>query len=134
MSDDWILLIPEDPRFGVAVGSQGAMPVEMVGGNVEHGGDVRPESPDGFKLEAGYLKHSYRILGRFLDQRNGRSANIAAHEGGKTAVSNHFTGQGRGCGLAVRTGNGNDPAGKKLGRQFDFSDDLVGERAPAPEG
>ena len=46
------LLIFENARLGVGISGESAMPVEMVGCDIEHYGNLWTECLDGFKLKA----------------------------------------------------------------------------------
>src|SRR6267378_4213149 len=47
------LLVLEDSRLGIHIDLESAMPVEMVGSDIENRGHPRPELFHGFKLKAG---------------------------------------------------------------------------------
>ena len=67
----------EDAELGRAVGVEGAVPVEVVGLEVEKDGDVAGERVDVLELEARELAHDPRILGGSLGGLGERPPDVA---------------------------------------------------------
>ena len=76
----WLLVL-KDARLGVGVGLERAVAVEMVRRNVEHHRNPRTKGLNGLQLETRYLEDHDGVRLRWLDQGDGRSANIAADRG-----------------------------------------------------
>ena len=116
-------LIFKNAGFGINVGLERAMAVEMIGRDIEDAGNKRPKRLRGLKLEAGDFEDGESRGGSLFDQRNCRRSDIAADYDREPRGSEDFASQRRGRRLAVRTGDGHRPAQQKPGREFDFADD-----------
>src|SRR5207253_10662642 len=98
----------EDSRLGRDVDFKGAVPIEVIGRNVEYDRDLGVESTSGFELKAGNFKNDDRIWFGFRNQRNGRSSYISADGGGVAARSDDLAGESGCSSLAVRTSDSHD--------------------------
>ena len=99
------------------------MPVKVVGSDVEYDGGFRSKSLNGLQLEARDLQHCDGLRSGLIDQRYGRSADVAADDRCESAGCNNFPRQRGGRGFAIRAGDGDYASRDELRRQFDLAND-----------
>ena len=80
------------------------MPVQVVGGDVQHGGNVWALLPD-FQLEAGQLLYHHIFFTHLVQIGDERTANIAPYPGATSGHLAHHASQGGGGRFTRRTGN-----------------------------
>ena len=91
-----VFLIFKDARLQFDIALHGLVPVHMILGDIEDGGNQRMELGDGFQLEGGQLANDHIVcLGLGGDVRVGR-ANVAHHKRALARVFANFSQQG--CG------------------------------------
>src|SRR5437588_164487 len=73
-------LVLEDTRLGRHVDFESAVPVEVIGRDVEHDCHLGVKGVNGFKLKAGDFKNYDRLRLGPGHQRYGRSSDISAHQ------------------------------------------------------
>src|SRR5581483_9601694 len=117
------ILVLEDALLGGDVGFHAAVPVEVVGSDVEHDSSFRMEGLNGLKLEAGDFEHVVGVGGGFGYKRNCRGADVAADQRLPSAPGDDLAGEGSGGGLSVGAGDGDDVALKKARGELDLADD-----------
>ena len=104
------------------------MPIEMIGCHIQHDGNLRMEGPNGLQLKTRDLEHDHGVGLRPLRQRNGRSADVSAHQRGQSGRCQNLAAQrGRG-GLPVRSSNCHNWPRQKLRRQFNLADHRLAQR------
>ena len=96
--------------FASAYSCDARVPIEMVGREVEEHRDPRPERLDALELKAARLDDVNRLVGRHVDLRAQREADVAADEHVVPARFEHPPGQRRRRRLPFRAGDGDDPA------------------------
>ncbi len=116
-------LIFEDARFGGCISFHRAVPVEMVGREIEKQADIRAKSLDEFKLEAAEFGDRNRLVGGFLNHINKRRADISGKKRGEVGVFQNVFDERSGCGFAVGAGDTDQAAVEKSVSEFDFAPD-----------
>jgi len=116
-----LLLVLEEPRLRPDVLLERDVPVEVIGGQVQHHADVGAKCLDGLELKTAHLRHRDRQIAGGFHARKQRRADVATHEhrnaGGLQDVADE-RGRRR---LAVRPGDRHQPPAQKTPRQLDFA-------------
>ncbi len=128
------VLVFKQPRLRVHISLKCPMPVEMIGRNVEHNPNLRPETANGFELEAGNFQHNDRLRRRSFHQRNRRRPNVPADQRLESARCENLSNQRSGCSLPVRSRNADNRPRQKRRCQFNLSDDRLSQRPRLRDG
>ena len=97
-------LVAQDVGFGVGVGGHRLVPVQVVGGDVQHGGHAGTLPPN-LQLEAGKLLHHHVVRGHFVQVGDEGAADVAANPGAPPGHLPNHAGEGGGGGFAGRAGD-----------------------------
>ena len=116
------LLRGEDALLGARIILEAAVPVEVVGSNVQYDGDRGSKLLRAFKLEAGNLEHRPCFGVALINQADYRDADVAAYQRVQAALLENLAGECCGCCLAVGAGDGQDFALEKARGQFQLAD------------
>ena len=119
----------KDALLGQRVVLKGAVPVEMIGRDVQDHRDLRMELFRAFELEAGNLQHRPRAFAALIDEAHHRHADVAGDQRRQTRLLQDFAGQRRRRGFAVGAGDGQDLAFQKARGQFQLADHRAAEVA-----
>ena len=99
------LLTGEHPELGLGVRLQRAVPIEMVGRDVEQHADAGSQLVDVLELEARQLAHDPRALAQLTNEARDGVADVAGHRARNSSGLEHRAGQARRGRLAVRAGD-----------------------------
>src|SRR5580692_11979895 len=103
----------EDALFGACVVGKRAVPVKMIGSDVQDDGNFGLKLDGTFKLEAGDLEHGPGIGSTFFDEIYDGHADVSADERGMARGGENFTKQRSSGGFSVGAGDRQDAALKK---------------------
>ena len=123
------ILRGKDALLGQCVVLKGAVPVEMIGRDVEDDSDPGVEFFRTLQLEARNLKYRPRVFGALVDEAHHRHADVSGDQRRQPRFLQDFAGQRRRGGLAVGAGNGQDLAFQKARGQFQLADHRTAEVA-----
>jgi hypothetical protein len=112
------LLVLEDPQLRVAIALERAVPVEMVGLEVEEDRDAGSQLVDVFELEARQLADDPVVFAELPVQLRERAADVAGH-----GRLEHRPEQLAGRRLAVRAGDADQPGGQEPVAELDLTPD-----------
>ena len=112
----------ENPVFGLVVGGHAAVPVQVIGADIQHGRHSESELTRSLQLKAGELQHVELALRCQQIQR--RDAEIAAHARVEPRVPRHAPHQFGDGGLGVRPRDANDRRGSLAHKQVDIAQDV----------
>src|SRR5262249_43735627 len=104
------------------------MPIQMVGGHIQHDRDLRSKLLDGLQLKARDLQHNKGIRGSRLNQRYRGGSNVATNHSWIAATRDDLSYQSSGRSFAVRTRNRHNRAWEKTIGEFDLSDYRLAHR------
>ncbi len=102
---------------------EGAMPVEMILGNVEKSGYGYSEAVDIFKLEAGNFGDIDMVILAIFGKSDEWRADVTGQEGFLSGLFQNFVGQCRRGGFSIGSGNPDNLSPKKVVSQLDLRKD-----------
>ena len=85
-----------------------AVPIEMIGRDVQDDRDLGMELARAFQLKARYLEHRPCLVAALFNQLNHRHADVAANQRRQPGLLENLADQSRRGGLAVGAGDGQD--------------------------
>ena len=122
-------LVGEDPRLGLDVALDRSVPVEVIGGDVEHDGHPRPQELDRLELKARRLRHDEAVGGEVQGVGGERGADIAAHEDGPHRSAHELAREGGRGRLAVGARDGDEIGFHDAPAELELADDGHAARA-----
>src|SRR5579883_2333691 len=105
------------------------MTIKVVWRDVENYGDFRPESFNGFQLEARNFQNDGCAARGLLDQGNCRRTDVSADYSRPPSCGDDFPYKRSSCSLSIGASNRHNRPAKKLSCQFNFTDDFFAESA-----
>ncbi len=109
-------------RFGISVGLEGAVAIEMIRRDIQADSDIRAKLVDGFELEAGEFENIPLVIPGVSDHRGGCGSDVAAHLTGNPGLAENVPGHCRGCRLAVRSRDANHRSAQPVAGEFHLTD------------
>jgi hypothetical protein len=115
-------LVLKDPALGLAVGLEAGITVQVVLGDIQEDGNLRPELLDPFQLVAAELDHRPFLFLETGHEANQRVADVSAHKSPLPPVMEHRSDHRGGGGLAVGPGDAHRGPAQEAKGQFDLAD------------
>src|SRR5690348_3534587 len=117
-------LVFEDARLGGGISVHGAVPVEMIGSQVQEHADVGTEGIDEFELEAAEFHYRPGAFRGGVGAGNQRRADVSGEQGGNSRTAQNVFDE-RGCGgLAVGAGDAEHLSLEETESELDFAPDV----------